>query len=474
MNKSILALFLLMLAVSCQTHEKQPLEKEAISLNGNWEYLGFGRGMTFGDTIIKRYHMTSVGHVPLSDNTPKEFFDYYTVDTLAADTILIRDGVKAFKLFRTDTDFAKDVHANKAEDPRYNFEVLWHTFNEQYCYFTERNIDWDAMYQTYQPQVNSDTTPLELYLLFEKMLGEIGDGHISMDVPDELEEDYEKQLTATEGPMEEEVPAELEKQVKRQMIDRYVEEVKEFNRGDFKWGRINEDIGYLQFSNMIGFAHYDISDSLSTKEFWNEWWQKLGEAKNYHDDTWKGTRYLMDSIAKTLGDAEAIIVDLRFNGGGFDEVSVETLNHFAQERTDFCTKKARLGDGYTEKQTMTLLPAEQLFKGKLYVLISHETASAAELLTLGSKAIPNATLIGSTTEGVFSDVLHKKLPNGWTYGLSNLVYESMEGISYENVGIAPDVAMAYPKGSKDFYEYLLTDLKDGDDAIEYVIAQTKK
>ena len=224
---------------------------------------------------------------------------------------------------------------------------------------------------------------------------------------------------------------------------------------------------------MISWANYNIADSLSKKQFWKEWWQHLNEADNHHDDVAKGTRFMMDSIVKTIDKAKVCIIDLRFNGGGFDDVSVEILNHFVNDETDICTKKVRLGKGFTEKQKMSLIPSENTFKGKLFILTSHETASAAELLVLGSKEIPNSKIIGSTTEGVFSDILHKKLPNGWTYGLSNMIYESMNGVSYEEIGIAPDYKFDYPLKSKDFYEYLFTDLKDGDDAIERVIELIK-
>jgi hypothetical protein len=49
----------------------------------------------------------------------------------------------------------------------------------------------------------------------------------------------------------------------------------------------------------------------------------------------------------------------------------------------------------------------------------------------------------------------------------------MDGVSYEEIGITPDYRLDYPMKSKDFYEYLFDDLKDGDDAIELVIAEMK-
>tara|TARA_R110001606_G_scaffold314158_1_gene460817 strand:- start:439 stop:1866 length:1428 start_codon:yes stop_codon:yes gene_type:complete len=473
MNRTFLILLISILALSCQTNQEKKKEKEKVNLNGNWEYLGFGKAIVIGDSIVKSYHTSTVGNVQTSDNSSSDFFKYYTVDTLSKNSILLKDGVKTFELFRSDKDFAKKVNDSLANDPKYNFEVLWNTFNEQYVYFEKREMDWTKIYEKYEPQVKSEIKPLELYLIFEKMLGELNDGHVSINLPDEIEKDYENQLTNNDEVTDDEIPDGLEKKVKNLIIEKHLKSVKSYNQGELKWGMVDKDIAYIQTTNMISWANYPIADSLSTKQFWKEWWKYLNKANNHHDDVADGTRFIMDSIVKTIGNAKACIIDLRFNGGGFDDVSVEILNHFVNKQTDICTKKVRQAERFTEKQKMSLIPSENNFKGKLYILTSHETASAAELLVLGSKEISNSKIIGSTTEGVFSDILHKKLPNGWTYGLSNMVYQSMDGISYEEIGITPDYKLDYPAKPKDFYEYLYADLKDGDDAIEKVIELTK-
>ncbi|WP_109301439.1 S41 family peptidase [Aquimarina sp. AU474] len=473
MNKLILIFFISFFIISCQQNKKKLLEPQKISLNGNWEYNGFGKAITISDSIIKSYHISSAGNVSLSDNNSKEYFDYYTIDTLSKDTILLKDGVKIFKLYRSNKDFNQKINVNLANDPKYNFEVLWTTFNEQYCYFKERNVNWETLYKKYEPQIDSGTKPIELYLIFEKMLEEINDSHISIDVPDDLKEDYKSAKNNVASENQNENNGALENKVKSNIIEQYLEEPKSFNKGSLTYGKINNDIGYLQIQNMVAMAHYNIPDSLSNKKFWDKWWGNLNEAKNYHDDVREGTRLMMDSIIDDIGDVKAFIIDLRFNGGGFDDASVEILNHFVSTNTDFATKKVRLGNGFTEKQIMSLYPSKNTFNGKTYVLTSHQTASAAEVFVLGAKKLSNVKTIGSTTEGVFSDILRKKLPNGWTYGLSNMIYETMAGISYENVGIEPDHTLNYPKDSKEFYEYLYEDLKDGDEAIERVISEIK-
>ena len=50
--------------------------------------------------------------------------------------------------------------------------------------------------------------------------------------------------------------------------------------------------------------------------------------------------------------------------------------------------------------------------------------------------------IGEHTQGVFSDVLVRRLPNGWTFGLPNEVFRTAQGATFDGPGIPPDIAVA--------------------------------
>jgi C-terminal processing protease CtpA/Prc len=54
---------------------------------------------------------------------------------------------------------------------------------------------------------------------------------------------------------------------------------------------------------------------------------------------------------------------------------------------------------------------------------------------------PAVTRIGENTQGVFSEVLERKLPNGWEFGLPNQIYRTAEGKSFDGMGIPPDIAV---------------------------------
>ena len=75
-------------------------------------------------------------------------------------------------------------------------------------------------------------------------------------------------------------------------------------------------------------------------------------------------------------------------------------------------------------------------------LIGPLTISAGETFTQALMGrTPKIVRIGEPTQGVFSDVLGRKLPNGWEFGLPNEVFRDAAGKTYDGPGIPPDVAV---------------------------------
>ena len=60
----------------------------------------------------------------------------------------------------------------------------------------------------------------------------------------------------------------------------------------------------------------------------------------------EGASKLLDSIVDEIQDMEAIILDIWFNLGGYDVVSMEILSHFVKDKTLVFSKKARMGNGF--------------------------------------------------------------------------------------------------------------------------------
>jgi C-terminal processing protease CtpA/Prc len=71
------------------------------------------------------------------------------------------------------------------------------------------------------------------------------------------------------------------------------------------------------------------------------------------------------------------------------------------------------------------------------------------------KQLPNVTLIGDDTNGIFSYQLEKKLPNGWRYRLSYQMYFSADMVCYEGRGVPVDIRLLNRK----------CDIENGDDPL---------
>jgi carboxyl-terminal processing protease len=159
--------------------------------------------------------------------------------------------------------------------------------------------------------------------------------------------------------------------------------------------------------------------------------------------------------------ARGIIIDVRFNSGGYDHIGMTVASHFFTGPALGFSKRSRLPTaayaGPTGAQLeWTDFSIDSRFVGGLApartmdcpvaVLISGYTLSAAEVFTLMMQAHANCTFVGSPTCGCYSDILLAALSNGWSVGLSNQVYTNHRGDNYEGEGLAPDVPVgdAYP------------------------------
>jgi len=292
------------------------------------------------------------------------------------------------------------------------------------------------------------------------MISELNDGHASIEIPESLEDIVDEEDDDSNA---------LKVLVINEINSKYVENLKTYNKGLINWGTIDGNIGYIQINDFENLANYQMDSALSAEEFWEIYEEKADESDNYTQDVIESFKAQMSLIYNDIENTESCIIDVRFNGGGFDELGLEVLSYFTNEITHAFSKKARYGEGFTEVQPIYIEPNQNQYTGSIFILTSYQTASASETFVLATLNLPNAKRIGSNTEGIFSDILSKRLPNGWEYGLSNEVYESVEGMNYERYGIPPEYLFNYSSNASEFYTNLLEELNAEDEAIEKAI-----
>lgn len=61
-----------------------------------------------------------------------------------------------------------------------NFECLWQTLDEHYCFFSEKDVDWQEIHDRYYPQAAECKNAYELFDVCASMLDELKDGHVNL------------------------------------------------------------------------------------------------------------------------------------------------------------------------------------------------------------------------------------------------------------------------------------------------------
>jgi carboxyl-terminal processing protease len=412
--------------------------KTTYSMKGIWKMEGYGRLIDITDTSVNLYDTTKVSCLPQETLKLKDLSMLGKFEQVAQDTLMFSSGITEYRLTRISHLPSRcSIDEVRNQDPVYNFEVFYHTFKENYAYFKTRNINWDSLYQKKRPEVSKHTTPAKLHQLLSEMTSQIHDGHTAIALPEELQ----KASSTAEGEPSE--PSSL-KRVRDHVLYRNVAKPTITGRsidgkGIINWGLMKDNIGYIQINSMICFLEFGIADSIVGGKYWEQYTSRVFKEP---DAQAKEAAIAGKTIAKALYElrnTKGIILDLRFNGGGFDAVSLELLKHFVSGKTLMFNKQAWTEKGLTKKQMIFAEPVSPTYTHPVALLTSHSTASAAETFTLGTMSIRHFIRIGGKTEGIFSDALPKKLPNGWDFTMSNELFTSASGQNLENIGIAPDI-----------------------------------
>ncbi|MGB5394746.1 MAG: S41 family peptidase, partial [Lutimonas sp.] len=229
-----------------------------------------------------------------------------------------------------------------------------------------------------------------------------------------------------------------------------------------KWGKMENNVGYIQIKAMFLYADLNLNDSLVKENGFVSTYMDVYDSLNYEEQISEevaGISKLMDTIMQDLKDTRHIIIDVRFNGGGQDVVALEVLRRFNADKKQIALKKARHNNSYTIKTPIYLEPAKNPYTKPVYLLTSQQSASATDMMALGSMELNNLKRIGSHTNGAISDALQKTLPNGWYFSLSNEVYTDNNDKCYENIGVPVHYELDYPNDRQTFFRSIANDLE---------------
>ncbi len=143
-----------------------------------------------------------------------------------------------------------------------------------------------------------------------------------------------------------------------------------------------------------------------------------------------------------LNGSDALIVDLRRNGGGDPNMIVLLLSWLfpADERVHVNDFYLREGDRISQYYTLTTVPGPRYVDKEVYVLTSRRTGSAAEEFAYDIKNLKRGTLVGETTAGAANPGGPVRLNSHFAAFVSQgRAVNPITKTNWEGVGVEPDV-----------------------------------
>ncbi|HLA55163.1 MAG TPA: S41 family peptidase [Flavobacterium sp.] len=334
-------------------------------------------------------------------------------------TILALSGIRMQA--QNPVSYPKDTLISK---PELNFEVLWHTFEDNYAFFKLRNIDWHKTYQDYRPKVNAQTSDESLYGIFSQMLTPFQDNHINVIVPNvkQFKSVKPSQFAA-------EFPTDSLRNAFWTVVDNNL-----YANGFSKIKTIGADFNGKPLFN------YSVSKKQGYLRF-NRCFVD-GDADNKIDAAAAGK--LLDQVFLEFANVKSLIIDVRDNIGGNDEFAFEVASRFTDKKRASMYKRTRKPKGgyeeMLEPETWFIEPkGNKPFLSNVVLLTNDKTVSAGDVFAMIMKELPQVKIIGTDTRGIYSDMYGFTLPNKWLISLSNQRYFNSDMVCYEGTGTPVDL-----------------------------------
>ena len=277
-----------------------------------------------------------------------------------------------------------------------NFDALWTFIDGHYCFFKEKDIDWNAVGEKYRAEAAVAGSQRALFNVMAQMLNELRDGHVNLS--SWFETSYYRQWWS-------DYPQNYDERI----IEQYYLNFDYHALGPMYYGILMPyNIGYLRiptFASGLGAGN-------------------------------------IDYILSYFNLCNGIIIDVRDNGGG-DITNVESyVNRFIDQPivAGYMMHKTGPGhDDFSEPYEYVYKPAESphlRWSKPVAVVSNRSTFSAANNFVGIMKSLPRVTVVGATTGGGSGMPLSSELPNGWGVRVSSCRILDPEGKDTE-FGVTP-------------------------------------
>ncbi|MBR5688453.1 MAG: S41 family peptidase [Prevotella sp.] len=285
-----------------------------------------------------------------------------------------------------------------ADTAKGNFEALWKAFDEHYCFFDQKRIqygvDWNEVYTRYARQFDSHMTDEQQFEVMTRMIGELRDGHVNLSTAF----DYGRNWSWYED-----YPINFSENIQRNYLGT-----------DY---RIASGLYYRRLDDNVGYVYYGSFSS------------EIGSGN-------------LDEVMLHLAPCNGLILDIRNNSGGQLTNAEKLAARFTNDELLVGYMQHKTGKGHNDFSKMEeqrLKPADGMrWQKKVAVLTNRSVFSAANEFVKYMKCCPNVTVIGDHTGGGAGMPFNSELPNGWVVRFSACPMYDRNKQSTEE-GIDPDI-----------------------------------
>ncbi len=314
----------------------------------------------------------------------------------------LHDSAKGTVVWREHWDraVAADTVPMRDRDAKRVYREVWRAFDATYANFgLLPELDWRKLERRYAKLAGKARTSYEAAGAIGLLLSHLKDLHVSVSVGDEPVWVYRRhrRLNANWNAVE-------------FMLGGF-----ERHENSLAWGRSEDGIGYVNV--------YALNDRRTAATF--------------------------DLALELLADTWGLVVDLRFNEGGGEDLARRIGSRFLDREVVYARSRVRegsrreaLGAALERRQG----PRPWRYSSPVLVLTGRRTLGAAETLALMLAQGPEVTTMGETTAGSSGNPRRLELEGDIVVELPTWHDMDPDGRPIEHAGVAPDVVVDYAFG----------------------------
>lgn len=266
-----------------------------------------------------------------------------------------------------------------ADDPYGNFDALADIIDTRYCFFKDKNINWEETCRDYRAKLSDDTKLLEQFQIYSDLLATLKDGHVNL--TSSFNTSYYREWWS-------DYPQDFDLRTLQQY---YL---------NFDYSSTSGMLYKLFKEQNVGYIYYpSFSSGISNKS--------------------------LDYILAIFYNCDSLIIDIRNNGGGLlpnIDILIGRLIEGEIPGGSICHKTGPGHDDFSEPYPITYKSAPEsrihFLNKPVFVLTNRSCYSAANAFVAVAKSLPNVTVIGARTGGGGGLPFSSELPNGWSVRFS--------------------------------------------------------